>query len=481
MSHSEETPQGEAVRFWTEFGFKTMVDHETNALIGLVPEDVVALVASGQDQITRQQEELQEIGIPPGIWADVTPSRRLALFRMSLNQSVADLSGHFSESGRVYGPGDPVQLPSGPFHRPEKYQAKTVDDLAVLDLSDDDLHQQIGGGTLLDRYSLIGTGADLERTAAKNLPLLGLVMLTGQATVIYAPPNSGKTLLTLYLLCNAVLDDRLVPARCYYINADDSQQGLAEKVAILDEVGIHTLAPGYFDFTTGKLLQVMSEMIDQDGCKAAVIVVDTLKKFVDLMDKKQSASFGDVVRQFVLKGGTFIALAHTRKNEGANGEIVYGGTSDVVEDFDAACLLVPLSERPTQEEKLVQFQFKKRRGRNVEECYAYDDNPERSYSERLASVRLVDEGERDKLAEAEIQRTDQDLIEAICGGIRAGVVTKMALVRFVAEQTGASRRAVVKVLERYTGDDPTIHHWFFAIRERGAKVYSVHPPQEPDA
>lgn len=490
MSELENFSSADDLRFWKGFGFDTIVDPESEALIGIVPEQVVALLASGTDQIDRQQKALRKIGIPPCVWTDVAPSQRLALYRNTESCSVTDLARHFNECGRVYGPGEPVQLPSGPFHCPEKYNAKSVNDLTSLDRLDeqrpdpdypydDDLPQQIGGGTLLDQFTLLGRGAELEQAAPKSLPLLGGVVLSGQSTVIYAQPNTGKTLLTMYLLGEAALTGQLVPCRTYYINADDSQQGLGEKTSILDEAGIHTLSPGSLDFTTSKLVHVMTEMIATDDCKDVVIVVDTLKKFVDLMEKKQSASFGDGVRQFVMKGGTFIALAHTRKNVGANGEPVYGGTSDIVEDFDAACLLVPLGQRSSKNEKLVQFQFKKRRGPNVDEYYAYDDEPECSYAERFASVRLVEDDEQDRFAAAHNQRTDLQLIDSIRDCIGSGVTQKMALVRAVAAKTGVSRRAAMTVLERYTGNDPETHHWFFAIRERGAKLYSVHPPGEP--
>lgn len=178
----------------------------------------------------------------------------------------------------------------------------------------------------------------------------------------------------------------------------------------------------------------------------------------------------------MLKGGTFLALAHTRKNDGVDGKLVYGGTSDVIEDFDAACVLVPLNPRSDRAEKLVQFQFRKRRGRNVEETYAYDDDPELTYDVRLASVRLVEEDELACHASHEQYRSDADLIDAIRTGLGSESVQKMQLVKSVAKAVNASRSAVMKVLERYTGDDPDNHHWTFTVQARGAKVYRLHPP-----
>lgn len=273
---------------------------------------------------------------------------------------------------------------------------------------------------------------------------------------------------------------KLDPAKTYYVNADDSSKGMAEKLLLLDELGVHTLVPGYEGFNTSRLTQALQTMVHDQKCAGVVLIIDTLKKFVDLMDKRSAAAFGDLVRQFVLLGGTVVALAHTRKNPSPNGQMVYGGTTDIIEDFDAACILVPLTHRTPQSEKIVQFQFVKRRGPNEDQAYAYADEPALSYSERLSSVRLVDPVEFDKYAEVDNRLSDDKLISVIGECLTEGVVQKMALVREVAKRTGVSRRSAMQVLERYTGDDPGEHHWDYSVRERGAKVFRLLDRTAPD-
>ena len=56
-----------------------------------------------------------------------------------------------------------------------------------------------------------------------------------------------------------------------------------------------------------------------------MIILDTLKKFTDLMNKKASSEFGKLARTFVGAGGTIIALAHTNKNKDEEGKGVTGG------------------------------------------------------------------------------------------------------------------------------------------------------------
>ncbi|MDO8948577.1 MAG: hypothetical protein Q7U88_15700 [Desulfocapsaceae bacterium] len=42
-----------------------------------------------------------------------------------------------------------------------------------------------------------------------------------------------------------------------------------------------------------------------------------------------------------------------------------------------------------------------------------------------------------------------------------------------ADRSGASKRAVLKIIEKYTGDDPTQHRWNFVKGERGKQIYST--------
>ena len=478
-------PQGEAARFWHAFGIEAIFDEESGALVGSVPAGVVAFHAYGSEQIEAQRRKLRAIGIPPTLWADVGPSERLALYQLDEDISLGAIRENFGSASRVCGQGEYVTLPSGDYFAQDTWP-DTIDDLSVFDTLDedpgpayespcDDLPQQISEGTLLDQFSL--RDADLGEVVLCT-PLLGEVVLSGQATVVYAPPNSGKTLTMIHLVRRAVEDGRLKPHLAYVVNADDSLEGVHEKRALLAERGVHMLVPGKQGFDSAKLAHSMREMIERDQCTDVLIIVDTLKKFVDLMDKRSAADFGTLVRQFVLAGGTFFALAHTRKNEGADGKLVYSGTTDVTEDFDGACLLVPLQERGTQGEKLVQFQFFKRRGANADQTFAFDDDLNLSYQERLASVRLVESNElREQVSYAQF-KSDEPVIQAIRITIASGIAQKMSLAKAVAEKTGKSRQAVLDVLDRYTGRNPSNDLWFYTVGERGAKVFQVHPDPE---
>jgi hypothetical protein len=96
----------------------------------------------------------------------------------------------------------------------------------------------------LRRFSLLGKADQLEARASDTKPLLGSFIMDGQATMIYAAPNTGKTLIVLHLLLAAIEQGLVDPDRVFYVNADDGSQGLAVKARLLQDVGAHMLAPG---------------------------------------------------------------------------------------------------------------------------------------------------------------------------------------------------------------------------------------------
>ena len=120
------------------------------------------------------------------------------------------------------------------------------------------------------------------------------------------------------------------------------------------------------------------------------------------------------------------------------------------------------------------FENIKRRG-NVafEAAYSYTVEPNASYHELLASVRSVDPLQLPTLIAAETARNDEDVIATAIECIAAGVNTKMRLAETVAQRAGVSKRRAVRVIEKYTGADRTLHRWNFVVGERGAKVFRI--------
>lgn len=326
----------------------------------------------------------------------------------------------------------------------------------------------------LKRFSLLGKSSEIEKNVVAEVSILGRLALQGQLTVFYAAPNTGKTLITLSLLIDSIQNERVNPEQVYYLNMDDNTAGLLEKLRIAEEYKFHVLTEGYRDFNAKQFLNHITEMIDRDRSSGVIIILDTLKKFVNLMDKVQSAGFSRVIRKFVMKGGTLIALAHTNKNPDRDGNPVCGGTSDILDDFDCAYTIAPVKSQSDSDIKLIEFENKKRRGNVIQNiAYSYSNKSGISYSELLASVQLIDETKLIPLKQAAAIQSDSEAINAVIACINEGINTKMKLANAVSSRIGISRSCAIQMIEKYTGVDSAIHKWQFSVHERGAKVFSV--------
>ena len=314
----------------------------------------------------------------------------------------------------------------------------------------------------------------LEQQKVDQVLIFGQLALLGQATVIYALANTGKTLILIHLIIEAIKKGLIDPARLYYINMDDNSSGLVDKLHLVVEYGFHMIADGHRGFEAKEFREAMVKMIESNTARGAIVVLDTLKKFVNTMNKDESRAFTKVVRQFSLKGGTVIALSHANKNPGADGKIKYTGTTDIVDDFDCAYTLQTLSTHTDTNLKVVEFTNIKRRGDvAVNAAYSYALDRGLSYNELLSTVAEVDPDELKPIKQAAELESDATVIAAVEAAIAAGIVTKMKIVDAVAARASVTTRQVLKVIEKYTGNDPSVHRWVFFVRERGAKVFEL--------
>jgi hypothetical protein len=329
----------------------------------------------------------------------------------------------------------------------------------------------------LDKFSLKGQRSQLLQDAIRQVFALEPLALTGQATVLFSPPNTGKTLIALHSVADAISGGTIDPAKLYYCNADDSQAGLLEKLEHSDEYGYHTIAEGHQGFSTGRFLKILDELTANDQANGVILILDTGKKFFDPMSKRQGRAFGKHVRLFVMKGGTIIVLSHTNKHRDSEGKPIYAGTSDIVEDFDCAYIMYEAGIDADAETKTILLENIKNRGIVARQAsYRYSIAEGLSYREILDSVESVDDTELAALQQSEVIKSDAKLIDAVIACIQDGINTKLKLTEAVAERSDISRRAANKILEKYSGSDPDRHRWNFQVRERGAKEYCLLAP-----
>jgi len=334
--------------------------------------------------------------------------------------------------------------------------------------------------TGLDSFVLNGESKNMKAQMLEDKYILGELAILGQSTAIYAKPNAGKTLLVIWLLIKSIKAENINPGDVYYFNADDNFKGLTYKLSLAEDHGFSMLAPGYRGFKSEMLPEILFEMVKSDTASGIIIILDTLKKFTDLMDKRKASEFGDAVRQFVSKGGSAIMLAHVNKHTDANGKVIYTGTSDIVDDADCCYTLEIIEEDDTN--KVVEFTNFKNRGDVVKKAlYLYSNIEGLKYRELLDSVVELDDQESKRIAARNIMRgkleKNQSIIDEITATINSGVTTKTELVNKVQGATGESKKRVIAVLTEHTGSGTNKGEiWNCRIGERNTHFYQLNKP-----
>lgn len=323
------------------------------------------------------------------------------------------------------------------------------------------------------KFALNGESEKMKAQMLEDRFVLDGLAILGQATALYAKPNSGKTLLALYLLCDGIKRGEIEAENVFYINADDNYKGLVTKLQIAEKYGFNMLAPGFNEFSVSEFALYIAAMIKADDCRGKVIILDTLKKFTNIMDKKVASDFGKYMRGFVSKGGTMILLAHTNKNRDLEGKVVFSGTSDIVDDVDCA-YTIDVTES-SDFSKTVLFENIKSRGDVEQEvAYSYANNITGATGGYIALLDSVQKVSTADAEEAKRQRgimdqleKNKDIIEAIQEALAGGEMKKTDLIEEAHKLSGVSKERVTKTLNAHTGQDWSKgHRW---TRRKGEK------------
>jgi len=165
------------------------------------------------------------------------------------------------------------------------------------------------------------------------------VVIAGHLIVIAAEPNAGKTTIFSHLAGEMVKAEQQV----FYVNADISGTDVKYAHSQATSLGYRLLLPDFtvdLDIKTlGKYLKELAE--DDVNLRGSVIIIDTLKKLIDVQNKSQLKQLMKLFRKLTAKGMTVVFLAHTNKHKDDDGNPIFEGTGDVRSDVDELIYLIP--------------------------------------------------------------------------------------------------------------------------------------------
>lgn len=293
------------------------------------------------------------------------------------------------------------------------------------------------------------------------------IAIQGQLTIINGAPNTGKTLLGVWLACNR---DRIDGQIVIHINADDTFNGAVEKMMITKPYGVRSLVPGQRGFEVESFRDMVKTAIARGRAGDYVFLLDTLKKFCSMMSKDEAAKFGTLCRSFAQAGGTVIALAHTNKIKDAKGKSIAEGVGDFENDFDCAYTLELTSDKDAAI-RTVCFENRKNRGPNARKVnFSYDGSDKKSWHHRFKSIAKVEDAQIARQNQereiAEMYEDDAEVVQFLIEQLQAlGEAPRSALTQNNLGVAGSgSRGRREKVLDRYGIKCPVEAFRFFGTK-----------------
>jgi len=308
----------------------------------------------------------------------------------------------------------------------------------------------------LQDWSSTGDSEAMAEQMLEDKFVLPDIAISGQWTTIYASHNVGKTLITLWLLLKNVESGVLDGQTVFYINCDDNYRGSVEKLAIVEKYGIEMLVPHRNDFNPATLVSEMNRAVQNDEARNIVIILDTLKKFVNLMNKTEATNFGVIGRQFSQAGGTLIGLAHTNKHRDEDGKSIYSGTTDIADDCDCVYVIETLEDDKTSGKRTIQFRNEKQRGDvAAEKSFSYERREGNSYEDLMNSVVVVDEEtanqEKKRAIKLKQHHKDKLVIDTIIAIMSNESMELTELIKRVSDEAGKSVAKCREIVNQYKG------------------------------
>ena len=177
-----------------------------------------------------------------------------------------------------------------------------------------------------------------------------------------------------------------------------------------------------------------------------VLILDTLKKFLDVMGKSGARDFFQVLRAITTLGGTVLLLSHTNKHKDSNGKLVFEGVGDLRNDIDELFYIEAVDDPHTGARVATITPDKSRCA--AEACsFRLDPSSLQAYDTALTDVSAI-------AAAARREKEDGHVIAAIEAILKArGGESQERLAADVAGLVGVGIKKVRTVLRDYSDQD----------------------------
>jgi archaellum biogenesis ATPase FlaH len=235
---------------------------------------------------------------------------------------------------------------------------------------------------------------ELEERLAKERDVIPGMITTGTVTLVYAPSGAGKTVWILGNLFQSIRNNLIKGSDVIYFNEDDGARGALQKAKLGKRHGMTmvTLANSNDPYlrNTNQALELLNAIREEGEADGKIVICDTLKKFVGVMNKGEMRDVLHVFREFAAAGGTVVLLGHCNKHRSMDGRLIFEGVGDLKADVDNMFGLDPLNDKFAFHQELLVINEKDRSQISFEGGFKYKQTSETvGYEESVDSVEFM--------------------------------------------------------------------------------------------
>lgn len=252
--------------------------------------------------------------------------------------------------------------------------------------------------------------------------LINNMIVRGHVAAYVAPGNGGKTTLFMFF-CEKL---SAMGIKVLYINVDGSPGDLKRHHEHAVKHKYLVIAPDARDGkSTSDVLEKLHAIADGPyPCDEYVFILDTLKKFVDVIDKRQAKDLYKLMRTLTVKGATICLLGHCNKHKDDDGKLIFEGTADLRNDLDE---LIYLDSCKNEQKETLEVTTRpdKVRADFKPISFEIDLKNDRKVRELSSVINIIAKDERElidliKAAISEGNRSQKDIINWVKGKTIAG-------------------------------------------------------------
>ncbi|KAB7887137.1 hypothetical protein [Poseidonibacter ostreae] len=284
--------------------------------------------------------------------------------------------------------------------------------------------------SLINKYSM--SKERLKNMEKNEINIVDEILFKGHITVIVARPNGGKTLLAKHWAKQIAQNGY----QLLYIFEDANMNNYKDMSETGFKCGFDVMASfANVGVSAEDILKDISNLADtEENLSKLVLVVDTFKKFVDVLGKDSVKRFYNIMRKITAKGGTVLTLAHANKHLNEDGNLVYDGTNDVKADCDTLYYLYDDGDIHAST-RYATLEGDKVRAVNGAKILSFKFDRDNYTAEKIDNVidtRLL-------LKRNILVQANQTLVEDVNDAIMNGTTSQKALVEFIQDNSSMGR------------------------------------------